>query len=44
MVEPGGAVAAASIINKKINTQNKTIIVMISGSNIDLDFFKKIIS
>ncbi len=40
VVEPGGAVAAAAILNKKINIKNKIVIVMISGGNIDLELFK----
>ena len=38
--EPGGAVAAAAMINKKIDIKNKNVIVMISGGNIDADVFK----
>ena len=38
--EPGGAVAAAATINKKIDIKNKNVIVMISGGNIDADVFK----
>ena len=44
VVEPGGAVAATALLNKKIEFQNKTIIVMISGGNIDNDFFSKIVT
>ena len=43
VVEPGGAVAAAAVLNKKIETNNKTIVVMISGGNIDNRLFSKII-
>ncbi len=42
VVEPGGAVAAAALIHKKINVKNKKIVVMISGGNIDLELFKSI--
>ncbi len=42
IVEPGGAVAAAALLNKKINAKNKKIIVMISGGNIDLELFRMI--
>ncbi len=41
--EPGGAVAAAAIINKKIDIKNKNVVVMISGGNIDADTFKTLI-
>lgn len=43
VVEPGGAVAASALLNKKIETNNKTIVVMISGGNIDNDLFSKIV-
>ena len=41
--EPGGAVAASALLNKKINVKNKNIVVVISGGNIDNDLFYKII-
>ena len=43
VVEPGGAVAATALLNKKIETKNKTIVVMISGGNIDNELFSKIV-
>ena len=39
IVEPGGAVAATAALTKKIDMKNKTVVVMISGGNIDLDMF-----
>ena len=42
IVEPGGAVAAAALLNKKINIKNKKIVVMISGGNIDLELFRSL--
>ena len=42
VVEPGGAVAAAAVLNNKIDVRNKKIIVMISGGNIDLSLFNKL--
>jgi threonine dehydratase len=42
IAEPGGAVAAAALLNKKLNVENKTIIVMISGGNIDSKLFSSI--
>ncbi len=42
VVEPGGAVAVAALLNKKINLKNKKIVVMISGGNIDLDLFSSL--
>jgi len=41
IVEPGGAVALAAIINKKINIENSTTIAVLSGSNIDEKIMKK---
>ena len=43
VAEPGGAVAATALLNKKIETNNKTIVVMISGGNIDNKLFSKIV-
>ena len=43
VVEPGGAVAAAALLNNKIETIDKTIVVMISGGNIDNSLFSKIV-
>ena len=43
VVEPGGAVAAAALLNNKIDTKNKTIIVIISGGNIDSQMFLNIV-
>ena len=39
ITEPGGAVAAAAVLHKKINVQNKNVVVMISGGNIDSEMF-----
>ena len=44
MVEPGGAVAAAALLYKKIKLKNKNIVVMLSGGNIDRDLFLNIAS
>ncbi len=42
ITEPGGAVAASALLNKKLDVENKTIIVMISGGNIDGELFSSI--
>jgi threonine dehydratase len=44
MVEPGGAVAAAALLTKKIEVKNKIVVVMLSGGNIDSDLFSQIIT
>ena len=43
VVEPGGAVAASALLNNKIETKNKVIVVMVSGGNIDNHVFSNII-
>ena len=42
IAEPGGAVAAAALLNKKIKIKNKKVVVMISGGNIDLNLFSSL--
>ena len=41
VVEPGGAVGLAAILNQKIDIKNSTTIAVLSGSNIDTKIFKK---
>ena len=41
--EPGGAVAASALLNNKIDVVNKTVIVIISGGNIDNKLFSNIV-
>ena len=42
VVEPGGAVAATAALRNKIDINNKIVVVMISGGNIDLDMFRNL--
>lgn len=42
VVEPGGAVALAAVLAGKIDTEDKTTAIVISGGNIDEDLFAKI--
>ena len=42
IVEPGGAVAATAALTEKIDLKNKTVVVMISGGNIDLEMFRSL--
>ena len=44
IVEPGGAVATAALLNNKLDVTNKTVVVMVSGGNIDNNFFSKIVN
>lgn len=37
IIEPSSAVAVAAVLQKKFDTQNKTIGIIISGGNVDLD-------
>ena len=41
VLEPGGAVALAAAISKKIDIKNKNILVIASGGNVDSDIFEK---
>ncbi len=41
VVEPGGAVALAAVLNGRIETKGRTIAVMISGGNIDLSMLAR---
>ena len=41
VLEPGGAVALAAVISKKIDIKNKNILVIASGGNVDSEIFEK---
>lgn len=43
IVEPGGAVALAAVLYKKIPVY-KSVVAVLSGGNVDLDFFAKAIN
>ena len=43
ILEPGGAVGLAAILNQKTIIKDKTIVIVLSGSNIDTKVFKKAI-
>lgn len=38
-VEPGGAVGLAALLNGAIEVSGKTVVVILSGANIDLSLF-----
>lgn len=42
VVEPGGAVALATVLSRKIDTAGRTTAVVISGGNVDVDLFAEI--
>jgi len=44
VVEPGGAVAASALLNNRLEMRNKTVIVMVSGGNIDNELFSQIVN
>ena len=40
VVEPGGAVALAALLNNKIDVSGKTVALILSGGNVDVEIFK----
>jgi threonine dehydratase len=42
VVEPGGAAALAAVLAGKIETRNRTTVVVLSGGNVDADVFASI--
>ena len=43
VVEPGGAVALAAALTRKIETAQKTTVVVVSGGNVDIDLFASVL-
>ncbi len=43
IVEPGGAVALASVLNGRIPTRGRTIVVVLTGGNIDASLLREIL-
>jgi threonine dehydratase len=44
VVEPGGAVALAALLSGKIDAKGKTVVVVLSGGNVDPALFSEIIA
>ncbi|MDB5653886.1 MAG: threonine/serine dehydratase [Tardiphaga sp.] len=44
VVEPGGAVALAALLTGKIDARGKTVVIVLSGGNVDADLYAKIIN
>lgn len=44
VVEPGGAAALASVLSKKVDIRGETVLVTLSGGNIDPDMMQKALS
>lgn len=42
VVEPGGAVSLAAVLSKKVDCKNKTTAIVLTGGNIDAEFFSEI--
>lgn len=44
VIEPGGSVALAAVMARKIDTRGKTIVAVISGGNVDRDVFAQVLN
>lgn len=44
VVEPGGAVALAALLAGRFETRGKTVVVVLSGGNVDADMFVRLIA
>ena len=44
VVEPGGAIGLAALLAGRIDTRDKTIVVVLSGGNVDADLFAKLVA
>jgi threonine dehydratase len=44
VVEPGGAVALAALMNGRFEARGKTVVIVLSGGNVDADLYAKIIN
>jgi threonine dehydratase len=42
VVEPGGAVALAAVLARKVETRGEVTAVMVSGGNVDVDLYAEI--
>ena len=42
VVEPGGAVSLAAILAGKIETAGRTTAIVLSGGNVDFEFFSSV--
>lgn len=43
VVEPGGAVALAALLAGRIDARGKTVVIVLSGGNVDADMFARLI-
>lgn len=42
VVEPGGAVALAALLSRKLDVQDNTVVIVLSGGNVDFDAYAEI--
>jgi threonine dehydratase len=43
VIEPGGAVALAALLAGRFNARGKTVVIVLSGGNVDADLFARLI-
>jgi threonine dehydratase len=43
VVEPGGAVGLAALLAGRLDVRGKTVVVVLSGGNVDAELFSKLI-
>ena len=44
VVEPGGAVGLAALLAGRLDAQGKTVVIVLSGGNVDADLYAKLIA
>jgi threonine dehydratase len=44
VVEPGGAVALAALLARKLDVKGKTVVAVLSGGNIDPELFHRLVA
>ena len=44
VVEPGGAVGLAALLSGRIDAKGKTIVIVLSGGNVDSELYSRLIA
>ena len=44
VVEPGGAVALAALMTRKVDVTGKTAVAVLSGGNVDPELFSRLVA
>ena len=44
VVEPGGAVGLAALLNGRIDAEGKNVVIVLSGGNVDADLFVRLVA